>query len=62
VKLVGFAWSGPVLRAVLSVRGTTVVAAAGESADGYLLLSVDQDSGVRLRAPSGEELRLTPAR
>jgi hypothetical protein len=46
---------------VLSVAGTTVVVAPGESADGYRVLSVDEDAGVRLRSPSGEELLLRPA-
>jgi len=49
------------LKAVLFVAGTTLVAAAGESAEGYRVLSVDEDAGVRVRGPAGEELLLRPA-
>ena len=61
IRLSGFVRRGAQLKAVLSVDGTTVVAAPGESAEGYRVLSVDEDAGVRLRAPSGEELLLRPA-
>jgi len=60
VRLSGFVRRGAQLKAVLSVAGTTVVVAVGESTDGYRVLSVDEDAGVRLRAPSGEELLLRP--
>lgn len=62
LRLNGFVWRGGALRAVLAVHGITVVAGTGESAEGYQLLSVDEDAGVRLRGPSGEELVLRPAR
>lgn len=61
IRLSGFVRRGAQLKAVLSVNGTTVVVAPGESADGYRVLSVDEDAGVRVRAPSGEELLLRPA-
>jgi hypothetical protein len=61
IRLSGFVRRGAQLKAVLSVAGTTVVVAPGESADGYRVLSVDEDAGVRLRSPSGEELLLRPA-
>lgn len=60
IRLSGFVRRGAQLKAVLSLAGTTVVVAPGESADGYRVLSVDEDAGVRLRAPSGEELLLRP--
>lgn len=60
VRLAGFVRQGPVLKAVLSLFGTTVVVSAGETAEGYRVLAVDEDSGVRLRSASGEELQLKP--
>jgi len=61
IRLSGFVRRGAELKAVLWVAGTTVVAAPGESAEGYRVISVDEDAGVRVRAPSGEELLLRPA-
>jgi hypothetical protein len=60
VRLSGFVRSGGALRAVL-VRGSVVaVVAAGDSVDGYRVLSVDEDAGVRVKTPTGEELLLPP--
>lgn len=61
IRLSGFVRRGAELKAVLWVAGTTVVAAPGESAEGYHVISIDEDAGVRVRAPSGEELLLRPA-
>jgi hypothetical protein len=61
IRLTGFVRRGGELKAVLFVAGTTLVAAAGESAEGYRVLSVDEDAGVRVRGPAGEELLLRPA-
>jgi hypothetical protein len=61
VRLSGFVRQGGQLKAVLSVYGTTVLAGAGEAAEGYRVIAVDEDAGVRVRAPSGEELLLRPA-
>jgi hypothetical protein len=61
VRLSGFVRRGGELKAVLSVGGTTLVVAVGESAEGYRVLSVDEDAGVRLRGRSGEEMLLRPA-
>ena len=61
IRLTGFVRRGAELKAVLFVAGTTLVAAVGESAEGYRVLSVDEDAGVRVRGPAGEELLLRPA-
>jgi hypothetical protein len=60
VRLVGFVRRGDNLRAVLSVRGATTVVGAGDDAEGYRVMAVDED-GVRLRTPTGDELVLKPA-
>jgi hypothetical protein len=60
LRLSGFVRQGSRLKAVLVVEGATVLAGVGEAAEGYQVLSVDEDAGVRLRAPSGEELLLRP--
>lgn len=60
VTLVGFVRQGDNLRAALSVRGSVSVVAKGESADGYVVLAVDEDRGVTLRAPDGTEATLPP--
>lgn len=61
VRLAGFVRIRSQLKAVLSIAGTTIVAAPGETVEGYQVLSVDEDAGVRVRSPSGEELLLHPA-
>ncbi|HVR72047.1 MAG TPA: hypothetical protein VMT87_14480 [Vicinamibacteria bacterium] len=55
VRLVGLVNRGGRLRAALSILGDVVVLAAGEEAQGYRVLSVDEDAGVRLRGPDGSE-------
>jgi hypothetical protein len=60
IRLSGFVRRGKELKAVLWIAGTTLVAAAGESAEGYRVISIDEDAGARVRAPSGEELLLRP--
>jgi hypothetical protein len=49
---------GEELQAVLSIHGVVVTAGAGEVVDGYEVLSVDEDAGVRLRDPAGAEVSL----
>jgi len=61
IRLSGFVRRGGELKAVLFVAGTTLVLAAGESAEGYRVLSVDEDAGVRVRGRAGEELLLRPS-
>jgi hypothetical protein len=56
VWLVGFVRRGEKLRAVLSLGGSVYVAGPGESVEGYRVLSVDVDQGVRLVGPKGELL------
>lgn len=58
VRLLGFVRQGASLKAVLSVFGTLVVAEAGQNAEGYRVVSVDEDAGVTLRSRDGAELRL----
>jgi hypothetical protein len=60
VRLVGLVGQGGQLRAALAIEGDVLVAAAGEDAGGYHVLSVDPDAGVRLRTPDGVELVLEP--
>jgi hypothetical protein len=60
VRLIGYVRRGDNLRAVLSVRGATTVVGAGDDAEGYRVMAVDED-GVRLRTPAGDELVLKPA-
>jgi hypothetical protein len=61
IRLSGFVRRGGELKAVLWIAGTTLVAAAGETAEGYRVISIDEDAGVRVRAPSGDELLLRPS-
>ena len=60
VRLVGFVRRGGALRAALSLHGIVSVLGAGEQADGYSVLSVDEDTGVTVRTPEGEDLLLPP--
>jgi hypothetical protein len=58
VALVGFVRQGGGLRAALSIRGSVSVLGKDESADGYVVLAIDEDRGVTLRAPDGTETTL----
>ncbi|MET0555567.1 MAG: hypothetical protein ABW221_21175 [Vicinamibacteria bacterium] len=60
VALVGFVRQGGGLRAALSIHGSVSVLAKGESADGYVVLAIDEDRGVTLGAPDGTEATLPP--
>ena len=53
VRLVGLLRRAGQTRAALAIAGETVVLAAGESAAGYTVVSIDEEEGVRLRAPDG---------
>jgi hypothetical protein len=59
VRLVGLVHRGGQLRAALSIGGTVVVLGAGEEAEGYRVLSVEEEAGVRLRGPDGIERSLS---
>ena len=60
VRRVGFVRRGGALRAALSLHGSVSVLGVGDEADGYLVLAVDEDTGVSVRTPDGEELLLPP--
>lgn len=60
LRLLGFVRRGDGLLAALSLYGVVVTASAGESAEGYQVLAVDEDAGVRLRGPDGAEVVLVP--
>jgi hypothetical protein len=60
VRLVGLVHRGGALRAALSVRGTVVILGLGEESEGYRVLSIDEDTGVRLAGPDGAEQVLAP--
>jgi hypothetical protein len=60
VALVGFVRQGGALRVAVSIRGSVSVLAEDESADGYVVLAIDEDHGVTLRAPDGTETTLAP--
>jgi hypothetical protein len=60
LRLLGFVRRGEVLMAALSVYGVVVTAGPGESAEGYEVLAVDEDTGVRLRGLDGSEVALDP--
>lgn len=57
VRLVGLVRKAGVMKAVLKVRGETVVVAAGEAVGDYRVLAVDDD-GVRLQAKDGTVVTL----
>jgi hypothetical protein len=61
LRLVGFVRRGDGLLAAMSLHGVVVTAGTGESAEGYLVLAVDEDAGVRLRGPDGAEVVLEVA-
>jgi hypothetical protein len=61
VRLVGLLRRGGRVRAALALAGETAVLAPGESAAGYTLVSIDEDEGVRLRAPDGSTVVLMPS-
>ena len=60
VHLVGFVRRGVRLLAAVSITGEVVLLGEGEEAAGYLVLSVDEDQGVRVRQPGGQEIVLSP--
>ena len=60
LRLVGIVQRGDRLCAALWIAGEVVVLAVGEEAEGYRLLGLSEDEGVRLRGPSGEEITLPP--
>jgi hypothetical protein len=61
LRLIGLVRKGGRLKAALSMFGETVVLGEGEESRGYKVLSVDEESGVRLKGPDGAELSLAPS-
>jgi hypothetical protein len=58
VRLAGFVRRADGLLAVLSVAGDVAVLGAGEAAGGYEVLELDEEQGVRVRTPDGQEITL----
>jgi hypothetical protein len=58
VRLVGLLRRGGRTRAALAIAGETIDPAAGESASGYTVVSIDDDEGVRVGTPDGSTLVL----
>ena len=59
VRLVGVVLRGERRKAAVSIRGELSVLGVGETADGYTVLAIDEEEGVRLKGPEGE-LTLPP--
>jgi hypothetical protein len=60
VRVAGLVRRGTELRAALVVEGELTVAGKGERAGRYTVLDVNDETGVRLRGPAGEEVVLPP--
>ncbi|HXB55768.1 MAG TPA: hypothetical protein VN461_13350 [Vicinamibacteria bacterium] len=58
LRLVGILHQGGALQAVLALSGEVTLARIGERVGGHEVLSIDEESGVRLRNPEGRELTL----
>jgi hypothetical protein len=61
VRLVGLIRRDGALRAALSIEGQVEVLGVGDEAEGYRVISIDEDVGVRLRGPDGLERAIAPA-
>jgi len=60
LRVVGLVRRGGELKAALMLEGEMVLAGKGERAGGYNVLDVDEEKGVSVRGPGGEELLLPP--
>ena len=60
LRVVGLVRRGGALKAALMLDGEMVLAGKGERAGGYSVLDVDEDKGVSVRGPRGEEMLLPP--
>jgi hypothetical protein len=60
VRLVGVVLRAGKRKAALAIRGELAVLGPGESADGYTVLAIDEEDGVRLRGPDGETTLTSP--
>jgi hypothetical protein len=48
------------LRAAVATSGGVVVVGLGDVVEGYAVVGVDEDRGLRLRGPDGREMALVP--
>jgi len=60
VSLVGLVRQAGEVRAALSIEGQVEIAAVGDEVSGYRVLSIDDESSVRLRGPDGVERTIAP--
>jgi hypothetical protein len=60
LRLVGLIRQSQGLRAAVGTSAGVVVVGPGDVVDGYTVLGVDEDRGLRLRAPDGGEITLSP--
>jgi len=60
VRLVGLVGSAGGRSVALVIDGQVVVVAPGEAALGYRVLAIDQDLGVRISGPDGEQVLPLP--
>jgi hypothetical protein len=60
VRLVGLVGSASGKSVALAIDGQVVVVAPGEMELGYRVLAIDQDVGVRISGPDGEQLLPVP--
>jgi hypothetical protein len=61
LRVIGIVHKSGAVKAAISMWGETVVLGVGEESRGYRVLSIDEESGVRLKAPEGSELTLPPS-
>jgi hypothetical protein len=60
VRVAGLIRRGGEVKAALVVEGELTVAGKGDRAGRYTVIDVDDETGVRLRGPGGEEMLLPP--
>ncbi len=58
LRLVGILHKGGTLQVVLALSGEVILAKVGERVGGQEVLSIDEETGVRLRDPDGQEVVL----
>ena len=61
VRLVGMVRTGGGWKAALAFGGDVSLVAVGQEVGGYVVVAVDEESGVRLRDPAGLEIVLPPS-
>lgn len=60
VRLVGLVHRPGGLRAAVSTSGGVVIVGPGDVVEGLTVVGIDEDRGLRLRAPDGTEVALLP--